>query len=183
MTSHAIAYKIPAGTATAGAQLSQCRAYRYRLWRVWDAELPAVLFVMLNPSTADEHEDDATIRRCTGFARRWGFGGVEVVNLFAFRTTNPDRLMKRMHRRFVDAVGPDNDAYIWGALKRCKEVIVAWGAHDCAQDRAREVLELIDRAGAMPTCLGESKDGHPLHPLYLKKELVPLPFDAGRYSE
>jgi hypothetical protein len=77
-----------------GAELSACRTYRYRLWRQWDADLAPVVWVMLNPSTADESADDPTIRKCIGFAQRWGYGGIEVVNLYAYRSPDPRQLKK-----------------------------------------------------------------------------------------
>ncbi|MGD9836042.1 MAG: DUF1643 domain-containing protein [Piscinibacter sp.] len=134
---------------------------------------------MLNPSTADADLDDPTIRRCLGYARAWDLGGLEVVNLYAYRATKPARL-QRVTR--AEAVGPDNDCYIWGAARRCREVVCAWGAHHMVDRRAREVLDLLRRAGAMPTCLATTVDGHPSHPLYLKRELVPVPFDGARYA-
>lgn len=182
---HAFAFDVGPSTlsmpvTSRGAEISNCRRFRYRLWRVWDAARPCVLFVMLNPSTADADDDDSTIRRCIGFASRWGFGGMEVVNLYAWRETDSTALKKVRH---CDPVGPDNDAYLWGGLMRCPQIVCAWGAHDLVDQRAAEVLDLIRRAGAVPMCLGVSKVGHPLHPLYLKGDLLPVPFDGMRYVD
>lgn len=98
--------------------------YRYSLRRRWDAAGARVAFVLLNPSTADGRRDDPTIRRCIGFAREWGFGGLEVVNLFACRSTHPGGL-----RSAQDPVGPENDRFLAAAWDRADRVIVAWGNH------------------------------------------------------
>src|SRR4028119_2392792 len=90
-----------------GAIFDPTRTYRYALWRTWDAARPPVAFVLLNPSTADARRDDPTIRRCANFARTWGFGGLEVVNLFAFRATHPTDL-----KCAADPVGPQNDVHL-----------------------------------------------------------------------
>src|SRR5271157_168450 len=88
-----------------GATFSLCRTWRYKLWRRWSAAVPMVTFIGLNPSTADEINDDPTVRRCLGFARRWGFGGMSMLNVFAYRSTNPRAL-----RAATDPVGPRNGA-------------------------------------------------------------------------
>jgi hypothetical protein len=147
---------------TGGATFSADRRYRYRLWRRWDRTRPVVAFVMLNPSTADARHDDPTIRRCVGFARRWGHGGIEVVNLFAYRATNPRAL-----RTVRDPVGPDNRRHIRGALRRAALVIVAWGA-------GADGSLLAELVGAR--CLGLTRAGRPRHPLYLRRDVRPAPF-------
>jgi hypothetical protein len=119
---------------------------------------------MLNPSTADAHHDDATIRRCIGFARSWGFGGVEIVNLFAYRARDPRELL-----RVADPVGPRNARFIQMAIARAALVVLAWGAHPSVSRRAALSLP---RA----RCLGLTRAGHPRHPLYLRRDarLVPV---------
>src|SRR4029078_1544091 len=92
---------------TADAIFSRCRQYRYVLRRAWRNDLPEVLFIALNPSTADEASDDATVRRCIGFARDWGFGALAIANLFAFRSSNPLSL-----RCATDPIGPRNDWWL-----------------------------------------------------------------------
>ncbi len=131
--------------------------YRYRLWRRWGAA-PSALFVMLNPSTADATDDDPTIRRCIGFARRWRCGGVEVVNLYALRATDPRDLWR--HRA---PVGPRNDAILAEAIATSAVPVVAWGRH--GTDRAARVVELA--AGRPLQCLAQNGDGSPRHPLYV----------------
>lgn len=137
-------------------------AYRYRLVRAWGPG-GRVAFVMLDPNTADAVRDDPTIRRCVGFARRWGFGSLEVVNLFAFCAPDPRTLT-----RADDPVGPENDRHITGALRRADLVVCAWGATPLARARAVEVVPLF--AGRRARCLGLTKRGAPRHPLYLRAD-------------
>ncbi|HEX7926421.1 MAG TPA: DUF1643 domain-containing protein [bacterium] len=153
------------------------KRYRYRLGREWDATLPRVTFVLLNPSTADHRKDDPTIRRCIGFARAWGYGGVEVLNLFAWRATKPKDL-----RRAVAPVGPANDRHLRDAVRRSARVIVAWGIHGAWQNRDQAALALLRRHGCTPFCLGLTRDGLPRHVLYLRHETSPTeyPSDARR---
>lgn len=143
-----------------GAVLSEDRRYRYRLWRLWD-DTPALLWVMLNPSVADADFDDPTIRKCIGFARRWGYGGIQVVNLFAWRATKPDEL-NYAH----DPIGPNNDVHISQAVRMCPDKIIAWGARLPSRfpDRASEVLGVL---GNNVSCLRRSATGMPHHPLYI----------------
>lgn len=170
----------PEEYATAsGAEISPCHRYRWRLWRVWDRESAFVLFIMLNPSTADAEEDDATIRRCRAFAKGWGYGGFEVVNLFPYRASEPAVMLRR---RYAEIAPEDNDAYIWGACKRTHEVVCAWGAHALVEKRARAVLDIIYQAGHVPTCLLQTQDGHPSHPLYLPKDLHPVAYLGELYG-
>ncbi len=139
--------------------------YRYRLGRFWNAALPRVTFVMLNPSTADHRQDDPTIRRCIGFARDWGFGSLVVVNLFAFRTPSPARLA-----RAPAPVGPDNDRALRRARGESALVVAAWGNHGRLRDRDREVRALLDDRAV---CLGMTKLGQPRHPLYVRRDARP----------
>lgn len=147
------------------AVLSACRAYRYSLLRVWDHDALPTLWLMLNPSTADAQRDDPTVRRCIGFARSWGAGGIIVCNLFAYRTPSPVALMKA-HQAQKDVVGPERDNYIRGALQCVDNVVCAWGSHPLAQTQAPAVLALIPEHMEV-SCLGTTSDGSPRHPLYL----------------
>lgn len=97
-----------------GAIISGCGKYRYSLWRTWDKKLPKVMFIMLNPSTADAYEDDPTIRRCINFAKSWGYGGIVVGNLFAYRATNPKKLIL-----IDDPSGSANHHYLTHMIERC----------------------------------------------------------------
>lgn len=139
------------------ASFSEDRIYRFVLTRVW-GESPHVLFVCLNPSTADESNDDATVRRCIGFAKYWGYGGMLLCNLFAFRATDPGMLHLGM-----DPVGRGNDLVIKAARQKVGLAVAAWGSRGARwPDRCQGVLEII----APAHCLGFTKSGQPLHPLY-----------------
>lgn len=156
------------------AIISACGAYRYWLSREWDSTRQHLLFVMLNPSTADALIDDATIRRCVAFARANGFGGLEVVNLFAYRATDPKEL-----RRVPDPVGPVNDTHIAAAAARAGAVCVGWGASPAVDDRSQVVLPILRAAGHEPQCLHITRSGYPGHPLYLAKKKRLRPYDAA----
>lgn len=149
-----------------GAVLSECERYRYTLTREWDGGIPPLTFIMLNPSTADATLDDPTIRRCIGFARSRGFGGLRVLNLFAFRATDPAHMKAE-----ADPVGVDNDMHLRAALDTAKNanapVIAAWGVNGIHNGRAAEVRELALQCAVTLICLGTTKDGCPRHPLYV----------------
>lgn len=136
---------------------------RYRLWRVWAPEALSVLWVMLNPSVADAGKDDATIRRCIGFAKRWGYGGIEVVNLYSVISTDPRRL-----RDLGYPNGPRADAAIHDVLTEgtVGMVVYAWG-NGGMPSRARQIDDLVTSWGFDPKCLGHTKSGRPRHPVRL----------------
>jgi hypothetical protein len=153
----------------ATAEFSPCRSYRYALTRTWDTRRLPLVFVMLNPSTADAFTVDPTIRRCIGFAQTWGAGGLLVLNVYGLRSTDPRAL-----RTHPDPVGPANDATIVARLAQpIARVIGAWGAH-AEPERARYVADLIREAGHRPVCLGRTKAGAPRHPLYLRANSQPV---------
>ena len=148
------------------AVISPCGKYRYVLTRQIQTTLPLpgepILFVMLNPSTADASIDDPTIRRCMGFARAWGRNGICVANLFAIRSTDPAGIAAAS-----DPVGPENNAWLQRLASQCKDVVCAWGSHKQAAHRQRYVRDIMLDAGAQIWCLGTTKDGSPRHPLYV----------------
>jgi hypothetical protein len=146
-----------------GAVFDETETYRYALWRVWEPSKPRLCFVLLNPSTADAKRNDPTIRRCIGFARAWDFGGVEVVNLYAFRATRPVDLF-----RAADPVGPENDRYLAEAVARAWRVVVGWGNHGAKQDRDAAIFPLLVNAH----CFGITSAGQPRHPLYVRGDAV-----------
>ncbi|KKM80047.1 hypothetical protein LCGC14_1343720 [marine sediment metagenome] len=146
------------------AVLSPCGRYRYSLTREFFMGAGRVLFVMLNPSTADAETDDPTIRRCIGFARRWGFRRLDVGNLFAWRATNPKEI-----RQVSDPVGPENDRRLMYLSECADAVIAAWGTHGAYRNRDSDVLALL--AGKVEH-LGLTKQGHPKHPLYLRNDVA-----------
>ena len=150
------------------------RRYRYALKRTWDDSKELVLFVMLNPSDADEEEDDRTIKKCIGFAKRWGYGGLMAGNLFALVSTDPKGLFEEL-----DPVGPDNDYHLRRLAEEYNNVVVAWGnsakRFRLFQERQRTVQELL--RGRMQ-CLGENDDRTPKHPGRLGYEISLRPYGA-----
>lgn len=153
------------------AVLDETGLYRYSLTRIWDETKWRVCFCMLNPSTADSSKDDPTIRKCIGFAQRWGFGSLEVVNLYAYRATDPKDLWKA-----TLPVGAENDRYIREAVQRSNCVVAAWGVNAKCQHRVQQVLRLLGGRGAL--CLGITKAGAPRHPLYLSYQVETRPYPA-----
>jgi len=142
--------------------------YRYTLARSWAEQGPIVLFVGLNPSTADDIQDDPTLRRCMGFAQRWGYGGLRLVNLYAARATDPNLLAT-----MSDPVGPDNDEAIVDSAAGSQLIVAAWGNQGHASPRAPEVLALLDRE---VHCLEVTARGAPKHPLYARAALDPAQY-------
>lgn len=147
-----------------GAIFSDSRDYRYVLWRIWDRSKPYALFIGLNPSTADENEDDATIIRCRDFANRWDYGGVCMVNLFAYCATDPADMKKA-----ADPIGSDNDEWIVRAAKDAGLIVAAWGNDGDFMDRPKQVMELMPNM----SCLGMNNTGQPIHSLYVKGDVIP----------
>jgi hypothetical protein len=146
------------------------RIYRYALTRAWGFG-PRVLWIMLNPSTADESVLDPTLRRCLGFAQSWGFDGFEVCNAYALRSTDPRALKVHPH-----PIGPDNDVAIEYLAERAGRVIVGWGSN-CEIAREREVAKILAGVGVRPMCLGTTGKGAPRHPLYLRADSLAFPWE------
>lgn len=144
------------------AIISDDGRYRYVLSRSWEPDLPCVLFIMLNPSIADGLIDDATIRKCIGFARKWGYGGIWVVNLYALRATDHRELWKVSP---AERIGPLNDAWIEQMVQIAGDnVVLAWGAHNRDDNRIAEVKHFLH---GHARCLGVNMNGSPRHPLML----------------
>lgn len=162
------------GDAHSVALYSDCERYRYELTRVWDESGPKALFVMLNPSTATEVQNDPTVERCERRARVLGFGAFRVTNIFAFRATDP-----RVMRAADDPVGPANDDAIAGSVPWADRIICAWGTHGAFMDRGAQVEHLLRKTGRELYHLGLSKAGHPKHPLYIGYQVQPMPWPAG----
>jgi|TARA_Y100000310_G_C20687469_1_gene820008 hypothetical protein len=162
-----------------GAIISPCGQYRYHLHRNLcagpQAQVSTCLFIMLNPSTADGTEDDPTIRRCMNYAAAWGHTRLEVVNLFSYRATNPKDLP-------IDATacGPEHVEYFMDAVFNADAVVCAWGRlnHPLAKQLAEGVIETLGLAEviAPAMCLATNQDGSPVHPLYQKADLTPIPY-------
>lgn len=146
------------------AILSPCEKYRYALTRRW-SDGPQVLFVMLNPSTADATADDPTIRRCIGFAKAWGFGSLAVGNLFSFRTVSPHIL-----RQSAEPIGELNDFWLGTLNEKSTMTVAAWGNHGKLRMRGKTVKLML---GEVHT-LGLTKTGQPRHPLYVAANTPPF---------
>ena len=168
MTSEAT-IDVPRAASVIGAEFSPCRTWRYALWRHWDWDGHAncCMFIGLNPSTADETKDDPTIRRCIGFAKASGFGGIYMMNLYAFRATKPIDMVQA-----ADPWGPDNMQAFGYFRTRVSRVVAAWGS---IYTRWRPnlkwqstIAKVITEVAQLVWCLGRTKDGSPRHPLYLK---------------
>lgn len=149
---------------------SPCRQYRYTLWRSIQGSTSngVVAFIGLNPSTADETLNDPTIRRCIGFARSWGYGEMCMINIFAYRATDPN-----MMKAQSDPTGPDNDRHLLTTAKEAALVVAAWGTHGVHRERGGKICSQILRDIKLHH-LGLTKDGHPKHPLYLRADTMPV---------
>ncbi len=167
------------------ARFSACGRYRYSLTRRW-APGGTVVFILLNPSTADGQRDDPTIRRCMGLARGWGFGAVEVVNLFAWRATRPRDLRRALAAAAGSDGGAANRRAVLRAVRRADLVVAAWGNHGAWQGAGPTLLAQLVGAGLGPrrgpvgsarvlrlACLGWTRLGHPRHVLYLRRDVRP----------
>ena len=159
------------------AVLSECLRYRYDLYRRWRTGEGYILWVMLNPSTADGKKDDATIRKCRGFTTQLGYGAMHVVNLFAFRSTMPGELLSQ-----PDPVGEHNDYHISLNSHRrptCKLIIAAWGSLDFIPKKSplrARVVRVMELIGPNVQCLGVSKNGDPRHPSRIGYDTPLVPF-------
>ncbi|MFQ3247759.1 MAG: hypothetical protein ACI9SP_004418 [Arenicella sp.] len=149
----------------ADAKLSDCRNYRFALWRTWDDSKPFAMIVGLNPSTADEVKDDPTLTRCINFAKSWGYGGVCMTNLFAYRATDP-KDMKAQN----DPIGANNDIWLNKLANDAGIVVAAWGNDGSYLSRSNMVVEMLPNLHYLKM----NKSGEPAHPLYLKADLIPV---------
>lgn len=172
------------------AVFSECRTWRYTLTREgliglnvlkgqpggpsW-TDRRTVAFVGLNPSTADETLDDQTIRKCKSYAKAWGYDRLVMLNIFAFRATNPKKLQ---HLARLDRVGPNNDLYLVQQAKEADLVVCAWGTHAKLDWRGADVARMLRAEGVTLHALGFTKEGYPKHPLYLRGDLQPVLWDA-----
>ena len=150
------------------AVISDDGKYRYTLERDWEEGSSRCVFIMLNPSTADDRVDDPTVRRCIAYAKRFGCYGLTILNLFAYRSTDPKALLK-----VKNPIGPANNEWLEAAFQVLEKsiVIFAWGAGaNKYQDRVKEVEMLAEANGISPSVLGLTKRGYPIHPLYQPKD-------------
>jgi len=156
------------GDARSIANYSDCEKYRYDLTRVWDKSGKRVMFLMLNPSTATEVQNDPTVERCERRARTLGYGGFRVCNIFAFRATDP-----KVMRAEADPVGPLNDEIMRAGIEWSDDLVAAWGANGEHMDRGAQVEALLRGLDVSPKHLGLTKAGHPKHPLYIGYRVQP----------
>lgn len=147
------------------AVFSECRKYRYALWRTWDDSKPYAMFIGLNPSTADETENDSTIHRCINFAKDWGYGGLCMANLFAFCTKDPGEM-----KAAESPIGPLNNEWLSKLSNNAGIVIAAWGDDGSYLGRSKEVTAMLTNL----KCLKINKSGEPAHPLYQPGTAVPI---------
>ena len=146
------------------ARFSDCRNYRYELWRKWE-DKPYCMFIGLNPSTADETLNDPTVRRCIDYAERWGYGALCMTNIFSYRATDPKVMMA-----FGEPIGLDNNRTLKTLASSAGVVVAAWGKDGSYMNIDKEVIDMIP----FLRCLKKNGDGSPAHPLYLKKSLTPI---------
>lgn len=158
------------------ADFSECRTWRYTLIREWDDSKPRLLWILLNPATADETYDDPTNRRGMGYAKVWGFGSLVFCNLFAYRTANPKEM-----KAAKDPVGPDNDHHIIIQAVKAKQIMIGWGNHGNFMNRDKEILGFLGHYNLY--CLQINKSGSPKHPLYCKADLEPIRFTQPESGE
>lgn len=151
------------------AVFSECRKYRYALWRIWTESKPLVMFIGLNPSTANEDFDDPTIRRVRNFAKRWGYGGVYMMNCFPYISTDPGSLMNNRNTEIEI-----NDRWLREVGGKCDLIIFAWGSFPVVKEfgRDKELNKMFPDAKALVI----NQDGSPRHPLYVKSDIDPVPF-------
>lgn len=162
-------------------EFSACKQYRYTLWRRWkiDSDLfeaggredSFLQVIGLNPSTADERQDDPTIRRCIGYAKAWGYGALCMTNLFAWRDTDPQKMKAQ-----PDPVGAENDRWLIEIAKHAGMILAAWGKHGAHMNRAAHVVKMLPAIHA----LWVNADGTPKHPLYCRADLIPFPYIPGK---
>lgn len=148
------------------AIISECGNYRYELKRIWDDSKPWVLFVCLNPSTADHEKEDRTSRVCINYAKRWGYGGLVIANVFAYRSTD-----KSVLYQVDDPIGPENNQHLQRLSREAVETVCAWTDDAAFMGRDLAVLPILNS----PKCLKKLKSGRPGHPLYKRKDLKPIP--------
>jgi len=156
--------RIQIGMYEKNAIFDNDKIYRYSLIRKWNENGNKIAWIMLNPSTADENIDDPTIRRCIGFSKIWEAGEIEIVNLFAYRSTNPKYLYT-----YDDPIGKENDSFILNSVIKADKVVIAWGAHGLLQKRSKYVMsDLLKDYHKKIFFLKKLKNGEPGHPLYVK---------------
>lgn len=171
--------EISSFSAISGAVFSDCRTWRYSLWRIWNDSLAKVAFIGLNPSTADEEINDPTVTRCINYAKKWGFGGMYMLNIFGYRATDPKKM-----KGFSEPIGERNNASISYVLGKndVDLAVCAWGNHGLHLGRGKEMLSFIKGMDVKICCLDRNKNGMPKHPLYLKSDLEPVEMNLEDFN-
>ena len=154
-----------------GAIFSECKKYRYALWRIWDKSKPYIMFIGLNPSTANEFKNDPTFTRVIGFANDWGYGGVYMMNLFSFVTAYPKELQIDEDSLQI------NNRWLKVISVKCDRIIFAWGSFKEAEQRSNYILERFKGFA-----LEINKDGSPKHPLYVKSNIEPIKMPTPKFK-
>lgn len=152
-----------------GAEFSKDKKYRYCLWRIFDGSLPLVMYIGLNPSTANQYQNDNTISKLEKITRHNGFGGFYMMNLFAIVSHDPEVL-----KTAPDPLG-DNDGWIENIAPKCNKIVFAWGSFKEAKERAVDVIRMFEES----YCLKQNKDGSPKHPLYCLDKTKIIPFNKS----
>lgn len=153
------------------AVYSLCEKYRFFLERVWDANTPPLVMLMLNPSTATELQNDPTVERCERRARQNGYGGLQVLNIFSLRSTDPKNLYQT-----IDPVGKYNDFFIRLILKQNAKndnIVCGWGTHGRLNNREQKIFSFFEKENILPMAFKWTKTGHPQHPLYISYDEQP----------
>lgn len=158
------------------AEFSPCRRWRYVLRRWWSKVRPIIKFIGLNPSSADEKQDDNTTRLLINAAKKWGYGGVDVYNLFAYKATEPDEM-----KRADDPVGVEND--VWLQTIVTGPVVACWGENGSFRNRGDDVLEMLRPLEPLAFAVDYTKSGQPHHPLYLPNDTTLKPVDFGLFDQ
>lgn len=152
-----------------GALFSADRFHRFMLWRIWNDQLPLIMFIGLNPSTANETEPDPTIRKVVKFAENWCYGGFYMMNLFTYVTPHPEQLVK-------DCDEKNNLLLLNQIGNKCTDVVFAWGDFKEAKERCEPVMKLFPNALALII----NKNGTPRHPLYVPSAVIPVKFKTAQ---
>lgn len=155
--------------STSTAVYSDCENYRYALTRTWDADLPRLGYIMLNPSKATEVQNDPTVERCERRARALGYGAFRVTNIFAWRETDPHKMRRAKHPS-----GPENDSTLAELMAWADRVVAGWGTHGVHLARGAAVEQVLRATNRPIYCFGLTKDGHPRHPLYVAYAQQPI---------
>ena len=177
-------YYAPRVAVLPSAVFSDDRKYRYLLQRKINNAKNICVFICLNPSTADEKFDDPTVRRCIGYAREWGYGKLMLGNLYAYRATSPKEMLAQGDR---NAPGLDNTGWLLYLLEIGNQpgntVVLGWGNLGDRLGAASRLREEIKYRGYSSHVLKLTGQDEPAHPLYLRKDLVPQPYDLSSLPE